>query len=132
MARATHLQVIADFGEVRPFVDIVEAENRPAEALEGLLGRYGVPLPPDTWPGRVHRYTSLREACEAAVGAEIDNGGMYVRLIAGTDRTDISAVYRNLQAASQERHLPAFRRCVGRGNDASGDGVGGRRRRGGG
>ena len=28
MARATYAQVLADFGEVRPFINIVEAENR--------------------------------------------------------------------------------------------------------
>ena len=76
---------------------------------------------------------------EAAVAAEIENGDMYDRLIAGTDRADILAVYRNLQAASQERHLPAFRRCVDRGGNATGDATGDwnrprrrRRRRGGG
>jgi hypothetical protein len=124
MARATYAQVIADFGAVRPFVNIVEAERRHAEALLGLFHRYGVPVPVDTWPGRVPRHASIREACEAAVAAEIDNGEMYDRLIAGTDRADILAVYRNLQAASQERHLPAFRRCADRGDDTTGHGTG--------
>ncbi len=133
MARATYAQVIADFGAVRPFVNIVDAEGRHAEALLDLFHRYGMPVPADTWSGRVPRYASLREACEAAVAAEIENGDMYDRLVAGTDRPDILAVYRNLQAASQERHLPAFRRCAGRGGnetaDATGDGNRPRRRR---
>jgi len=133
MARATYAQVIEDLGAVRPFVNIVEAEGRHAEALISLFRAYDVPVPLDTWPQRVPRYASLREACEAAVAAEIDNGEMYDRLLSGTDRADILAVYRNLQAASQERHLPAFRRCADRGGtgtgEASGDGNRQRRRR---
>ena len=59
-------------------------------------------------------YDSLCEACEAGVGAEIANGEMYNRLLDSTDREDILNVFRNLQEASQQRHLPAFKRCVDR------------------
>ncbi len=130
MARATYAQVIDDFGPVRPFVNIVEAEGRHAAALERLLSRYGVPVPPDTWPGRVERYASIQAACDAAVEAEVDNAALYDRLLAGTARPDILAVYRNLQEASQDRHLPAFRRCAARDGDGAGVGDGrGRRQR---
>jgi hypothetical protein len=134
MARATYAQVIADFGDVRPFSNIVEAEGRHVEALLVLFERYGVEVPADAWPGRVPRYSSLHEACLAGVAAEVDNGDLYERLLAGTDRADIVAVYRNLQEASQERHLPAFRRCVERGsgpagNDRAARGGGRQRRR---
>lgn len=122
MARATYAQVIDDFGPVRPFVNIVEAEGRHAAAVERLLHRYGIPVPPDTWPGRVERYASIRDACEAAVDAEVENAALYDRLLGGTERPDILAVYRNLREASQERHLPAFRRCANRDGDGGGDG----------
>ena len=139
-ARATYAQVIEDFGNVRPFSNIVEAEDRHARALIRLFERYGIPVPPDTWPGRAPRYGSLREACEAGVAAEIANAGLYDELLSGTDRADIREVYENLREASQERHLPAFRRCAGRdsgdaqdeGRDRDsdgGDGHGRRRRR---
>lgn len=121
MARATYAQVIADFGDVRPFSNIVEAEGRHVVALVGLFERYGVPVPPDTWPGRATRYASLHEACVAGVAAEVDNGELYERLLAGTERDDILSVYRNLQEASQQRHLPAFRRCAERGSGSPGD-----------
>ena len=133
MARATYAQAIADFGDVRPFANIVDSEGRHIEALVSLFERYGMPVPADTWPGRVPRYSSLHEACLAGVAAEVDNGELYERLLTGTARTDILAVYRNLQEASQERHLPAFRRCVERGSgspgDAHGSPGGGRQRR---
>lgn len=134
MATATHAQAIVDFGAVRPFINIVEAQGRHAEALISLLRADGVPGPADTWPGRLARYTSAREACEAPVVAEIENAGLHDRLLAGTDKADILAAYRDLREASQERHLEAFRRCVDRGEgpngDASGSDRGRRRRRG--
>jgi hypothetical protein len=38
-----------------------------------------------------------------------------------TERPQSLSDYRNLQEASQERHLEAFRRCVDRGDDPSDD-----------
>lgn len=119
-ASATYAQVIADFGEARPFSNIVESERRHADAVAGLLQRHRVPVPSNTWPGRVPRYRSLREACEAAVAGEVENGALYERLLAGTNRPDILTVYRHLQEASQQRHLPAFRRCAEREAEGSG------------
>jgi len=105
---ATYDQVIADFGAVQPFFNIRDAESRHIEALCALYVRYGLPIPENPWRGKVERYASLQEACEAAAAAEIANGAMYERLIAATRRPDMLAVLRNLQAASQQRHLPAF------------------------
>jgi hypothetical protein len=119
-AWATYDQVMADFGEVRPFSNIRDAEGRHIGALCRLFARYGLDVPDNPWPGRVGRYASLQEACEAGVAAEIENGEMYDRLLRSTQRTDILDVYHNLQEASQERHLAAFRRCASRGGGGSG------------
>jgi hypothetical protein len=125
-ARATYRQVIADFGEVRPFVNIVDAEQRHIDALVVLFERYGLAVPDDPWPGQVPRYESLAEACRAGVEAEVDNAALYDRVLQGTHRDDVLEVYRNLQRASQENHLPAFQRCA-EGRGAAG-GPGGRSR----
>lgn len=111
-AWATYDQVIRDFGEVRPFSSIREAEARHIEAVRSLFTRYGLPIPENPWPGRIERYASLQAACAAGVTAEIANGDLYERLLQTTRREDILAVLRNLQEASQQRHLPAFRRCA--------------------
>jgi hypothetical protein len=111
-AWATYDQVIHDFGEVRPFINIREAEARHIQALQFLFETYDIAIPENTWPGRVSRYKNINEACEAGVNGEIENGKMYERLLADTDKLDILSVFRNLQEASQERHLPAFQRCV--------------------
>ena len=114
LAWATYDQVIADFGETRPFSNIREAEARHIKALCALFARYGLPVPENPWPGKVPRYPSLHAACEAAVAAEIANGEMYDRLLGETQRPDIFTVLRNLQEASQQRHLVAFQRCTQR------------------
>jgi len=124
LAWATYDQVIADFGEVPPFSNIREAEARHIEALCTLFARYGLPVPENPWPGKVARYDSLQAACEAGVAAEIANGEMYERLLGATQRPDILTVLRNLQEASQQRHLAAFQRCAQR----SAGGGGGRHR----
>jgi hypothetical protein len=129
-AWATYDQVIADFGEVLPFSNIRQAEARHIDALCALFARYGVPVPANPWPGRVERYASLQAACAAAAEAEIANGAMYDRLLRATARPDILAVLRNLQEASQQRHLPAFQRCA-QGRGSGGPGRGARRRQGG-
>ncbi len=134
-AIATYDRVLADFGAVRPFVNIVEAERRHVRALAEIFDRYGLPLPASSWDDRAPRYESIRAACSAGVEAEIENAAMYDRLIAITTHADIVDVFENLQRASQENHLRAFRRCSARnggesaGDDAGNPGRGGGRRR---
>ena len=129
-AWATYDQVIADFGEVMPFTNIRDAEARHIEALSVLFRAYGLAIPENAWPGKVPRFGSVREACEAGIASEVANAALYERLLAATDRPDILTVFRRLQEASQQRHLPAFRRCAERGGEDGGRGHQ-RRRRGG-
>lgn len=128
-ARATYRKVIEAFGPVRPFVNIVEAEDRHAGALLALLARVGVAPPRDAWPERVVAPRTLADACRAAVEAEIGNEAMYQRLLRQVGDPAARRVMRRLQQASQERHLPAFRRCLereaGRSDRASDDRSGG-------
>lgn len=126
-AWATYDQVIRDFGEITPFSNIREAEARHIKAVRSLFIRYGLPVPENTWPGRIERYATRQAACAAGIAAEIANGEMYERLLGTTRREDILTVLRNLQAASQQRHLPAFRRCA-EGAAGSGHGHGARQR----
>lgn len=129
-ACANYRAVIAAFGEVRPFSNIVASEGRHIRALTMLFDRYGLAVPPDTWATRVTPPASLREACEEAVRAEIDNAAMYDRLIeASTGFADVQTVLERLRRASQDNHLPAFRRCAARAAGVRGGAGPGRRRR---
>ena len=66
-ARATYQKVIDTFGPVRPFVNIVEAEDRHAQALLSLFARFGVPCAAE------HAVTTLAEAQTAvqALGGRV-------------------------------------------------------------
>ena len=116
-AHATYSQVIADFGEVAPFANILESERRHIAALTELMRRYEVPVPANPWPGKVTRYGSVAHACADAVDAELENIAIYDGLLDTIDRSAIREVFQDLRQASQERHLPAFRRCVQRSHD---------------
>lgn len=130
-ACATYRLIIKTFGDVPPFSNIVVSENRHIQALTTLFDAYNLPLPEDTWDLRVVAPASLVDGCKDGVAAEIENAAMYDRLLAQAQAyPDISRVLRQLQRASQENHLPAFKRCVERGGEGSGRGKG-RRCRGG-
>lgn len=125
-ARDTYQKIIDTFGPVRPFVNIVEAEQRHIEFLLPLYEKYAIALPEEPDPNRVIAPDSLLKACETGVEAEIENVTMYDRLIESVDLPDVVEVLRRLQAASRDHHLPAFQRCVERGKPGEGHRTGGR------
>lgn len=114
-ARAFYRLVIKTFGPVRPFVNIVEAEDTHARALERLCARYQIPLPDDEWEWVLKPPASVLEACRAGVQGELDNIAMYERFLRETREPELQALFQRLQARSRDAHLPAFQRCVARG-----------------
>lgn len=52
-SRALYAAVIQKFGEVRPFSNIVQAEDRHVSLLKTLFTQYGLPLPADSSAGKV-------------------------------------------------------------------------------
>ena len=124
-ARAFYRLVIKTFGPVRPFINIVEAEDTHARAVEALCARYGIPLPNDDWDTKREPPRSILEACRAGVEGERENIAMYDRFLRETHEPDVRSLFQRLQARSREAHLPAFERCVARGGEAGhGEGSG--------
>ena len=128
-ARDTYRKIIDTFGAVRPFVNIVEAEQRHIESLLALYEKYEIPRPVIPDPDRLDIPENLLKACQLGVEAEIENVALYDRLIEATDLPDVIEVLKRLQAASRDNHLRAFQRCVERGG-AAGLGSGPGRRNG--
>lgn len=112
---ATYEQAIRDLGPGRPFVNIREAELRHIDALRTLFVRYEVAIPDNPWPGRIARFASVGEACQAGIDGELATAALYERLMKTTQRDDLLAVFAYLQRAARENHLAAFRRCARRG-----------------
>lgn len=133
-AKATYDAILERFGEVRPFSNIVHAEQRHIEALLPLYARYHVLVPEDTTELPEVVFTEdMLGLCRIGVQAEIDNVRLYDEhlLPAVADYPDISAVMQRLRDASHDNHLPAFQRCVDRGGRPGRGPGGGRGRMGG-
>jgi len=112
-ALSVYQKVVDKFGAVRPFTNIIKAEEQHIAALETLFVRYGIEIPENDWYGQVPEFDSVAEACQAGVQAEIDNAALYDELFAAVDEPDIIQVFTRLRDASQNNHLPAFQRCAG-------------------
>ena len=113
-ARAIYQRVMADFGEVMPFVNIEDAERRHAEAILGLFATRGWSAPDNPFdPQSVTSYASVAEACAAGVVAEIENADLYDGYLALALPFDVARVFGNNQRASLQNHLPAFEACDG-------------------
>ena len=111
-AEAVYQQVLDDFGdETRPFSNIITAEQRHQTSLLGLFATYELAVPENPWLGNIEEFDTVADACTVGAEAEIINASLYDYLYSTTDRADIVAVYERLQAASNDKHLPAFERC---------------------
>ncbi len=65
--------------------------------LCALFARDGLTMPENTWPGKVVRYASLQEACEAGEANEISNSEPSERLLEPPDiHHDISRSARGV------------------------------------
>ena len=109
-ARALYQAVIDQFGSVLPFSTIVRSEAQHLTALTNLAQKYGVSVPEPIDLGPTN-FTSLSEACQAGVDAEIADAALYDELSPLVTRTDILRVFANLQQASLNSHLPVFEAC---------------------
>lgn len=114
-AHAFYAAVLERFPGAMPFRMIVEAEARHAEAVAGLLRRRGLEVPEDDHLGaEVHRLAvpaSEACACRLAVVSEEENIALYeteLLPVVGA-YADVERVFRHLDEASRDRHLPAFR-----------------------
>jgi hypothetical protein len=113
-AYATYQAVIDQFGAVRPFTNIQQAEANHIAALTFLFERYGLPVtapaPLDSAPA----FGTLADACAVGAAAEVANFGLYDSwLETAQDYPDITQVFTSLRNASEFNHLPAFERCAG-------------------
>ncbi len=116
-AEAIYARVISDFGEVRPFTNIILAEQRHSASLEHVYGNYGFDVPDNPYIGNApDGFPSIVAACEGGVQAEITNASLYDVVLDRTLPADIRQVVQSNRDASIDRHLPAFQRCASGGN----------------
>ena len=113
-AETIYERVLADFGDVLPFFNVVRAEQRHSAVIARLYENRGMEAPSSQWSlDDVPRFGTIRAACEGAVEAETRNIEMYDRLLERSLPQDVALVFSNNRRASLENHLPAFRLCAG-------------------
>ena len=107
-AQALYQSVLDQFGNVAPFNTIVVSEGQHIAALTRLANLYGVSLPASVDPASLPTFSTLEEAYDAGVQAEITDAALYDTLKPVVTHANILQVFNNLQSASLNSHLPAF------------------------
>lgn len=107
-ALASYQAVLDEYGDVEPYLTIMNAEAKHADALIRQLERLDVEVPENPYLGLIPAPENLTAAAEAWAEGEILNVEMYDQLLAQTSDSQITRVLTNLRRASLESHLPAF------------------------
>ncbi|WP_072622472.1 ferritin-like domain-containing protein [Spirulina major] len=110
-AHAFYTAVIEKYGAVRPFTNIVQAEERHAARLQTLFEQYGLPVPPDTFAGTVAAPQSIAAACAMGIEAEILNVQMYDEFLTWVSEPALRDLFSQFRRVSSEKHQRAFERC---------------------
>jgi len=103
--------VIAQLGNVYPFSQVVISEQQHINALVRQAEKYGVTVPANPGLPSTPTFTTLAEACQVGVNAEVADAQLYDTLKPVTTHADLLLVYSRLQSASLNNHLPAFQTC---------------------
>ncbi len=107
LARAEYDQILSDFGNVRPFSNIIRAEETHIDALLPLFTAYGITAPADEGASLAVKTTDLTESYQAGVNAEVNNIAMYETFLDQNLPDNVRVVFESLMHAS-ENHLRAF------------------------
>ncbi|QZA32447.1 DUF2202 domain-containing protein [Hydrogenibacillus sp. N12] len=108
-AYAEYEWIIETYGPVKPYTNILQAEQTHIDLLLPLLEKYGVPIPNRAEASaHITNPASLLEAARAGVQAEIDNIAMYDTFLSQNDLpADVRNAFEKLRTASTH-HLRAF------------------------
>jgi len=110
-ALAVYQSVLSKFGEIEPFVEIAQSEQRHINALLNQFAKHGISAPENTWFGNIPPLDSIQSACQLGVEAETANVDLYQKLFFMVDDPSLIQVFTNLSNASQDNHLPEFQEC---------------------
>ena len=109
LARQEYESIMDQYGEQRPFSNIIKAEETHIAMLTELYDTYNYEMPVDTALDHVYVPASIAEALAIGVQAEIDNIAMYNHFLEQELPEDIRIAFISLRDAS-ESHLAAFER----------------------
>jgi hypothetical protein len=113
LARSEYEAIIKKYGEVRPFSNIIRAEQTHIDYLLPLFPKYNFVVPEDTSEDHIAVPVDFKTALELGVQAEIDNIAMYERFLTHDLPDDVRIIFERLKKASQN-HLGAFKNKLSR------------------
>lgn len=109
-AHALYSAILNKHGQIQPYASIRDAEARHIQALKRQFVKYGVTIPEDKYAGNVVAPATLLEAANQGVESEEKNIAVYDHYLSLVKQyPDLTKVFTNLQRASREAHLPAFK-----------------------
>ena len=114
LARQEYELIMEEYGEQKPFSNIIKAEETHIELLKEIYEAYGYDIPQDNSIDYAVLPESLEAAFDIGVQAEIDNIAMYEKFLESELPDDIREVFIELKDGSVN-HLAAFEKGV-RGN----------------
>jgi hypothetical protein len=112
VARAEYRAIMAKFGDLKPFSNIVGSEESHIAWLKEAYAAEGLAVPADGAASHVVVPAAIKDAFRAGVDAEVANIAMYEsfissRLMAKAENADLKALFIRLRDASKN-HLAAF------------------------
>lgn len=108
LAKAEYELIISQYGEIRPFINIVKAEQTHIDLLLPLFETHNISLPENNASEFVVLPESITSAIATGIEAEEMNIAMYQIFLAQDNLPDdVRSVFEYLMSAS-ENHLSAF------------------------
>lgn len=113
LAKAEYTAIIARFGAIRPYTNIMQAEEQHLSWLRTEYQNRKLAFPADGAAGHIVVPSDLRAAAQAGVDAEIGNIAMYEAFLARpemakAENAAVKSLFEQLKRAS-ENHLKAFK-----------------------
>lgn len=109
-ALATYQAITQKFGNIKPFSNIIEAENRHIAEIEFLANKYQVTLVQNDFSS-ILAPDNLTQSLEISIAAELANVSLYDYLLQFV-QDDVQDAFFRFQAASYNNHLPALRNAL--------------------
>lgn len=110
-ALATYQGVVAKFGSVRPFANVIPSEERHVATIRAFFGEYKLALPSGSVSGASAPAT-LSAACDLGTSIERSLGTLYgEQLPKVAAYADVHQAFEAFRTVSMDRHLTAFERC---------------------
>ena len=108
-ARGEYEYIIQELGAQKPFTNISQSERNHINMLRPYLRKYEIVIDEDQWKEEIVYPTSIKEALDTCINAEIYNIEMYEKFLKQELPEDLRITFDKLKRGS-ENHLESFQK----------------------